>query len=122
MVRQGGVHEGAGWLSEHRYPPRWITRQKGCYRHRWVERNWPRDGEETDRKGLSRGCELSEHYVRYGAPWHSRSETGGRRHWYRESDAFAARADPPCMRTRVELPHGLADRARGPNAERRAFI
>src|SRR5258705_5030857 len=83
MVRQGGVHEGAGWLSEHRYPPRWITRQKGCYRHRWVERNWPRDGEETDRKGLSRGCELSEHYVRYDAPQHSRSETGGRRHWYR---------------------------------------
>jgi hypothetical protein len=38
---------------------------------------------KTDRKGLSRGCELSEHYVRYDAPQHGRSETGGRRHWYR---------------------------------------
>ena len=28
MVRKGGVHEEAGWLSEHRYPPRWITRHK----------------------------------------------------------------------------------------------
>ncbi|HWO90631.1 MAG TPA: hypothetical protein VNP53_01570, partial [Methylomirabilota bacterium] len=27
-----------------------------------------------------------------------------------------------CMRTRVEVPHGLADRVRGPNAARRAFI
>ena len=32
-------------------------------------------------KGLSRGCELPEDYVRYDAPQHSRSETGGRRHW-----------------------------------------
>jgi hypothetical protein len=24
----GGVHEEAGWLSEHRYPPRWNTRHK----------------------------------------------------------------------------------------------
>jgi hypothetical protein len=47
------VQDGALWKTQ------------GCNRHGWVERNWPRDGEETDRKGLSRGCELSEHYVRY---------------------------------------------------------
>jgi hypothetical protein len=26
--RPEGVHEEAGWLSEYRYPPRWITRHK----------------------------------------------------------------------------------------------
>src|SRR6267378_1248105 len=60
-----------------------LRKAQGCYRHRCVERNWPRDGEETHRKGLSRGCELPEDYVRYDAPQHSRSETCGRRHWYR---------------------------------------
>jgi hypothetical protein len=33
-------------------------------------------------KGLPRGCELPEHYVRYEPAEHCRSETGGRRHWY----------------------------------------
>jgi|HubBroStandDraft_6_1064221.scaffolds.fasta_scaffold519236_2 hypothetical protein len=63
----------------------WKT--QGCYRHGWVERNWPRDGEETDRKGLSRGRELPEHHVRYDAPPHSRSEIGGisRVAWREES-------------------------------------
>jgi hypothetical protein len=38
--------------------------------------------EETDRKELSSGCELPEHYVRDEPTEHCRSETGGRRHWH----------------------------------------
>src|SRR6202030_2543116 len=59
-----------------------LRKTQGCYRHGCVERNRPRDGEETDRKGLSRGCELPEHYVRYEPAEHRRSETSGRRHWH----------------------------------------
>src|SRR5262249_129519 len=53
-------------------PERPFRKPKGCYRHRWSEGDGPRDGEKADRKGLSRGCELSEHYVSYDAPQHSR--------------------------------------------------
>src|SRR5260370_21126920 len=60
-----------------------FRKAQGCYRHRCVERDRPRDGEEAHRKGLSRGCELSEDYVSYDAPQHRRFEAGGRRHWYR---------------------------------------
>ena len=44
---------------------RTFRKTQGCYRHRCVERDWPRDGEEAHRKGLSRGCQLPQHYICY---------------------------------------------------------
>ena len=50
-----------------------------------LQRHRSRDREETDRKELSSGCELPEHYVRDEPTEHCRSETGGRRHGIAET-------------------------------------
>ena len=53
---------GSVW-SDEQGAGRTFRKTQGCYRHRCVERDRPRNGQEAHRKGLSRGCELPEDYI-----------------------------------------------------------